>query len=343
MNCCENCFKDLFIKGKIKNDGKLGDCNFCSSKKVNCIDPSELEKYFVPVINIYTTDKIKIPDEEVDSIDGLSLWERIDDDWGTFSGITKENRGNLLNQIRKAEDNELLASYYGPNEVLVESESIWNEFCKELISYNRFFPSLRFDLELFRQLLVYLEWKIPANTFFYRSRISYDGKIFPAIEMGKPPVDKTKNGRTNPIGISYLYLASNIETAIAEIRPSHKDIITVGKFESLEKLSLIDLRNVSPYQFSEDEDFDALISYIGLLKNLNTALSRVISPRDMELEYIPTQYLCEFIKQNGWDGVAYKSSLADGYNIAIFADTKLQCVHSDNYDVGITKYSFKKK
>ena len=77
MNCCENCFKDFFIKSRIKKVGELGNCDFCNSKKVTCIDPRELEKYFIPVINIYTTNQTKLPDEEVDSKDGLFLWDKI--------------------------------------------------------------------------------------------------------------------------------------------------------------------------------------------------------------------------------------------------------------------------
>ena len=36
------------------------------------------------------------------------------------------------------------------------------------------------------------------------------------------------------------------------------------------------------------------------------------------IDYIPSQYLCEFIKDCGFDGVVYRSSVSDGINLALF-------------------------
>lgn len=35
-------------------------------------------------------------------------------------------------------------------------------------------------------------------------------------------------------------------------------------------------------------------------------------------DYVPTQIIAELIKSLGYDGIAYKSSLANGHNIALF-------------------------
>jgi hypothetical protein len=46
-----------------------------------------------------------------------------------------------------------------------------------------------------------------------------------------------------------------------------------------------------------------------------------------ELDYLPSQYLCEFIKSIGFDGVEYRSSLYEGgFNIALFDDNKVNCI-----------------
>lgn len=41
-------------------------------------------------------------------------------------------------------------------------------------------------------------------------------------------------------------------------------------------------------------------------------------PQGAALDYIPSQYLCEFIKHSGFDGVVYRSSVSDGINLALF-------------------------
>ena len=36
------------------------------------------------------------------------------------------------------------------------------------------------------------------------------------------------------------------------------------------------------------------------------------------IDYVPSQYLCEFIKKARYDGVLYRSSVSDGMNLALF-------------------------
>ncbi len=106
---------------------------------------------------------------------------------------------------------------------------------------NRFFPSIQIelnDLEYSLQYLEYLEHKIESKTIFFRSRKSIENQKFPPSKMGIPPAEKARNGRANPVGIPYLYLASNLKTAISEIRPSLKDKVTVGRFKLLEPFRL---------------------------------------------------------------------------------------------------------
>jgi hypothetical protein len=56
---------------------------------------------------------------------------------------------------------------------------------------------------------------------------------------------------------------------------------------------------------------------------LGDELSKPIVPSKVDLEYLPTQYLCEMIKQMDYHGIIYKSSIANGNNYVIFADDKL--------------------
>ncbi len=60
--------------------------------------------------------------------------------------------------------------------------------------------------------------------------------------------------------------------------------------------------------------------YLTLLEN---ELSKPVIPHKANLEYLSSQYLCELIKQVGYHGIIYKSSIADGNNYVIFDDDRL--------------------
>lgn len=61
-----------------------------------------------------------------------------------------------------------------------------------------------------------------------------------------------------------------------------------------------------------------LLSNLPLLERLGDELTRPVLPRGAAFEYILSQYLCEFIKVSGFDGVIYRSSVSDGINLALF-------------------------
>lgn len=66
----------------------------------------------------------------------------------------------------------------------------------------------------------------------------------------------------------------------------------------------------------------------------------MIVPRVADLEYLPSQYLCEFVKHIGFDGVVYRSSLAEGDNLAIFQEDKLNRISTSDYRVDAIDVSY---
>jgi RES domain-containing protein len=48
-----------------------------------------------------------------------------------------------------------------------------------------------------------------------------------------------KDGRANPPGFAYLYLASTPETALAEMRPVFRESVTLAKFNLKKTVNLI--------------------------------------------------------------------------------------------------------
>jgi hypothetical protein len=154
--------------------------------------------------------------------------------------------------------------------------------------------------------------------------------------MGNPPIELASSGRANPKGISYLYVADSLETSMYETRASLFDYVTVGEFKLTEDIKILNLQNPKddPIYWSEIEEIENYLIYIPFIQTLQKELSLPIRKRDQILDYIPTQYISEFIKSLGFDGVEYQSSLnSEGYNIAIFKPEKLECFKTNVYEI----------
>ena len=175
---------------------------------------------------------------------------------------------------------------------------------------------------------------------FYRARINSTRKPFNITKMGKPSKILVFNGRANPVGIPYLYVASSIETAIAEVRAHKGETLTVAEFGIKRRLELADLRNpqstISPF---EENELEIIYKNMPFLTLLGNELSKPIIPRETNLEYLPSQYLSELLKHIGFHGIIYKSSIADGNNYVIFDDKRLKAVKIYQYKITDVKTS----
>ena len=124
-----------------------------------------------------------------------------------------------------------------------------------------------------------------------------------------PPKGSASSGRANSEGISVLYLADSPSTAVLEVRPLIGQDVSVAKVKILDELKLFDFTRKDGFL----SDFGNALSYMVISK----AFSEPFSGKS--LDYAPTQYLCEYIKRLGFDGIKYNSAMKnDAYNIAIF-------------------------
>lgn len=44
--CCENCFKNLYVKDFVSSKNHIGDCDYCDSTNVNIVSIEEIGQYF---------------------------------------------------------------------------------------------------------------------------------------------------------------------------------------------------------------------------------------------------------------------------------------------------------
>jgi hypothetical protein len=141
-----------------------------------------------------------------------------------------------------------------------------------------------------------------------------------SIERMKPIAEKASDGRANPRGIACLYLASQQDTAILEVRPLIGSYVSVAQFRTKRELQLVDCsqREVGPLGFIHQnlstEETEKVV-----WSQMNRAFSAPVERGDESLDYIPTQILAETFKSLHYDGVGYKSSYGEsGLNVALF-------------------------
>ncbi len=180
----------------------------------------------------------------------------------------------------------------------------------------------------------------------------------PPEQMGAPPKHLASDGRLNPFGIPYLYLTTDTDTAVAELRPWMGSDVTVGLFNILKDLKVIDttkdksnlllhLRFVAKDGKLTDIKHRAPDSYTAKEKesqiwgDISSAFSIPVSPNDIKAKYLPTQYLSEVLKVAGYNGVIYKSSLnTKGHNIVLFDPTIAECTACRMFDVKGVQYVY---
>lgn len=337
--CCEECFDDKFLKKHIRSFGTAGDCHFCDSRQVYTVAVSLLDDMFTPMIELYIPVRDHLSEDAMKNYDGSLIWDKIQDEWGIFSNLTHPDHAeDLIKGMFSYYTKEGLSTYdfdeyveregfFKEDEEEEDVRDVWERFSEGLKRKNRFFPSTDFSTEPLAELLPSYSMTLKPGHELFRGRPARIDERFPCDQMGAPPHGSATSGRANPHGIPYLYLASDQETVIAELRPQLRNIITIATFSVDIELRVVDLRaahELSP--FSLGNNLSLWIDYLPLLIHLQSELSRVINQSVSDIEYLPTQYLSELIKHLGYDGIIYDSAMGEGYNIALFGETKVACI-----------------
>lgn len=160
--------------------------------------------------------------------------------------------------------------------------------------------------------------------------------------MGSPPSGKRKSGRVNPEGIGVLYLTSDEATALREVRASAFDFVTVGKFRLLKEIKVVNisgLNRISPAVYSSS--IESLAANIQTFSDIAKEIAKPLRRNDSSLEYLPTQFITEFIKSRGYAGVSYTSTMGTGgTNIAVFDETLFECESVHVVEINSIEYSY---
>lgn len=126
-----------------------------------------------------------------------------------------------------------------------------------------------------------------------------------------PPNEYATAGRANSLGVSFLYAATDKKTAIMEMRPQIGQHFNVCKIETFKDIRIFDFTYISS-KLKDDEYVKS-----GDLYAISKEFSRP-NYGDTD-DYVPTQYLCEYLREKGFDGIRYKSAVSpNGINLIIF-------------------------
>jgi hypothetical protein len=147
--------------------------------------------------------------------------------------------------------------------------------------------------------------------------------------MGCPTPNNTRGGRANPLGIPFLYLSDNEETVLYEVRASFLDEISVGLFRVKNSLDVKIVDFTECISIYNPSNVNGLIKAHLLKRLISEDLSKPMRRYDSEIEYIPTQFICEFIKIiTNAKGIQFKSSLhPKGNNLVLFDENLMKCTN----------------
>ncbi len=336
-NVCALCFTDHAIRAYVSSNAAEKTCEYCGrrSRRPIAVPFTSLMEVIVSGISFDWAS----PDHEgilYDSAEGgyqAHLTETSELVWGELQ--ISENP-KVLDAIIASIDN----SYWVERDFYIGSDEDrmrwgWEAFCNEVTHRKRYLflhqegddafgpeitpaeflfkiPALLRDLDLIR--------RVDVGTEIFRVRIGSSAFETAAVLGAPPPAAAVRANRMSPAGIPMFYGSLDPDTAILEtfdpMLAKDEQTISVGKFEALRDLTLLDLSNIPEPPSVFDTEGQHLIRPLRFLRSFAADISKPVSRNGCEhIEYVPTQIVTEFFRHiyrmpdgGCLDGLLYRSS-----------------------------------
>jgi len=344
VNICIKCVKDSHLKALIDLEGIQGTCSLCDEKDISLDSESNCffqlvkalvrynyseweynthwggigyESIFHGPSNIFFVRDRATSDDAYEnlvlSITEGSVYEDYDKGVSIYAGYGESGAQNMLLRAIKSDldKNLLLISTRLKNEnyFLLENEvtAVLNKF------------------------ITVAEKRLSKVVPLYRARIGCEDKKrafgngfetathyipYSSEQIAAPPPYRACAGRINRLGISFLYCATDKYTAISEVRPHPGDLVSIGMFKLKQDIKLFDLSDSQLLHFYKtDEQLDTYRPF----NTLGVLINKAIPPSERQ-HYSITQLIADCIRQLGFDGIKFSSSVGDGdgHNIVLF-------------------------
>ena len=325
MNICEDCFLDEELRSEINANAVIeGICDVCG-KKGKVMDFSEFHGFFIALLELCspTADSNK------------TIVDIVQDDWHFFKD--KEVAKVLLADVIATNNLDYsIVDFVNYTDEIYDRVAVWDRLKTSVKEKSRFFT----NMEEFAQYDYLTAGKsLHVGQKLYRSRITPVGqKKIRCDKMGCPPKELATAGRANPIGIPYLYLSDSAKTTYFEVRAVYLDQLSVGTFRIERELELVDFIyevNLFLAYIDGTTSLKEIVIKKKIIDAISDDLSKPLRRYDSELEYVPTQLICEYCKQIvGADGISFESSLhKGGRNYVLFDDSSAKCIRVDIHEI----------
>lgn len=203
---------------------------------------------------------------------------------------------------------------------------------------NNWFETEAAARELVERLRGDLTEIVPTGSEFFRARIGVksrlvkkfdfldDSRVFRYLPFGgkdidRPPLKLATEGRFNRTRVSLLYLASDVQTAVAELRPHPGHLVSTGMFRLKRDLRIANFAKHDIRNFLSDQRLEDLRSILSIADVLNVP----VQPEHRAL-YAATQLFADVLRSAGFEGLAFKSSVGKGHNLTCFVSDAFELV-----------------
>lgn len=343
-NVCAKCFADTDLQRLIRDAGTKSRCDFCGAKGVKVAEFQFVAQHIVErAEQFYGKAADQLPYESREGGwqgKNFDSWDLLLDEIGIE--LPRDRYDSLFHALVDALGEDQWCAYDWTQLELDQSlEHSWRSFALKVKHQRRFFfhgadgrafeaGDDRSPMQFFRELKVLLGRlgavkTIPAGYALYRAREREIGQRHKtAASLGPPPRQfATQSNRMNPPGIPMFYGAETSAMAIAEVRNRS---VSLGRFETLRDIQLIDLVDLPPIPGFFSDAPRQTRQHISFLRSFAREISRPV-PRDdrVHIEYVPTQVFTEFLRDSRFhgqriDGIRYPSATTQaGANVVLFA------------------------
>ena len=358
MFICPDCFDEKGLKRRIVTL-RVGEphrrCDFHPRKKG--ISLSAIS----PIVSELISNTYRHADDDLwgDST-GETLMDVVYDLTGAHEHAVADALHNLIIEEEFVwppdGDEPFFSEMYGYCPVLEiqEEHSLrWERFRQDIIYRRRFFSehaqqtlSDIFDgLDLLRDRagrpVIYPLNPGEESPPIFRARIANDDMLRRRIiddvsgQLGPPPPPLRTPGRMHPAGIRAFYGAFDMQTCIAELRPTVGETVIGARFTPAKPLLVLDTTRFDRRPKERDPFSESYLKQLRLwtfMKRFMDEIAQPHLPGTEHLEYVPTQAVAEYLvyrhkfnhkgeTDKTIDAVVYRSAQRpNGKNIAIFGD-----------------------
>lgn len=233
----------------------------------------------------------------------------------------------------------------------------FSEFERDVRKNRRFVRTPQADdfLNAVRETADLRKAKISKGRGFWRAQVGHGWRYldeigdeipsaFPPDRM-KPKADRATEGRANPKGIPMLYLCSSKDAAMSEVRPWLGSMVSLGHFEIQKDLVVADCsRNTEPnfstlFETPSPAEWDNIV-----WSDIDRAFTTPVTRGDDTGDYVATQILVELFRDDGFDGIVYRSAFGErSTNLALFDLDCAELTGCQLHEVSSVKMNFRER